>query len=195
MGFRYEFGQAGRPKLYVMPTIGAALHIQSLGMEDGYQTLSVPYAEGLVHPQAGVPDASAVGSFANLDTTYDTRWTSSWLGVDLWRDVTPSLTLLFNLELHSGDFSAKADWNLRDDFAHPVSFRHWADAQGVKVAVEGRYRLSSNKFLSLELGHQNWNTDPGVDTIYTSSGNAASTRLNEVNWKSTTFNVGLGWRL
>lgn len=197
LGYRFDIDWGDSPAIHVMPVVGAAIHQQNFGMNDGYQTLYVPYAERLSHPQAGVPDSSVVGPdfLAGLNSSYDAEWRTSWLGLDVWQAITPRLNLKLNVEFHRGDYAAKADWNLRQDLAHPVSFAHWADGQGVVVGTGGRYALSKQLFLSFGVKYGEWDTDPGMDRVYFNDGSTVDTPLNEVNWRSVAFNLGLGMQL
>jgi hypothetical protein len=192
LGYRYDVKWGKDSVLHVMPRLGAAIHQQNLGMKNGYQTLYVPYAEGLSVPQAGVPDPSAVGPLTGLNSSYDAEWNTTWLGLDVWRAFTPKLTLGLNLEIHRGDYSAKANWNLRTTLAHPVSFAHWADGHGVVVGLNGQYTITGPLYLSFGLQYGQWTTDPGIDRVYFIDNTSLDSRLNEVNWTTLAANLGLG---
>lgn len=197
LGYRYDVAWGDAPPIHIMPVVGAAIHQQNFGMNDGYQTLYVPYAERLSHPQAGVPDTSVVGPdlLAGLNSSYDTEWTTGWVGLDIWRTLTPRLSVRLNAQFHAGDYAAVANWNLRQDLAHPVSFAHWADGQGLVLGVGGEYALSPALLLKFGVNYGTWDTDPGIDRVYFSDGSRVETPLNQVNWESLAFNLGLALRL
>jgi hypothetical protein len=102
------------------------------------------------------------------------------------------------LELHRPNYSATADWNLRDDFRHPVSFEHKAIGLGGVLEL-GWQELPSQRDWQwgVDLMIQRWHTGAGTDTTYLNTNYdpscdpycTATTRLNEVNWSSNSLNI------
>lgn len=164
VGVGYQFRPGERTRL--TPVIGYSQHKQNLKLKDGYQTIP------------------PLGAFAGLDSSYDTKWSGPWVGVDFSHAIDNRFFLFGAAEYHQGDYKADANWNLRDDFAHPVSFTQKADANGTILTFGGAYRLTSAWTLRGSLRYQNWSTDPGVDRVFLASGGSVETRLNEVNWDS-----------
>mgnify|MGYP002620789780 CR=1 FL=1 len=183
LGYRFDLHRGDGAVMHLMPVVGAALHQQNFGMNDGFQTIYTP-------------DPSLVGSgvLDGLNSTYDAEWETAWLGLSLWQSLTAQLTLRLDLEFHRGDYSAVANWNLRQDLAHPVSFAHWADGQGMVVGVNGRYTLSEQLFFMFGLSYGDWDTDPGVDRVFLSNGSILETPLNKAAWQSLGLNLGVGLR-
>ena len=194
LGHRFDFKTPGGDLYHVAPLVGGSIHIQNMGMTNGYQTLYVPVAAGASDPQAGVPDPTAVGIIEGLDSSYRAEWYSAWLGVDVWRDVTPKLRMSMSAQAHWADYYAAANWNLRADFAHPKSFDHVAIGRGVQLSVNGLYKLSESMDWSMGLDYNRWRTGAGVDTIYLASGRSVQALLNEVNWSSVAISLGLAQR-
>ncbi len=164
VGVGYQFRPGERTRL--TPIVGYSRHEQNLKMRDGYQTIP------------------PLGAFAGLDSSYDTRWSGPWVGVDFSHVIDHRFSLFGAAEYHQGDYKADANWNLRDDFAHPVSFTQKADAGGTILMFGGAYRLTDAWTLRGSLRYQNWSTDPGVDRVFFANGGSVETRLNEVNWDS-----------
>lgn len=161
------------------PLVGYSLHRQNLTMEEGYQTLSA----------YGFP--VEVGPFAGLHGTYEAKWHTGWLGVDLDYLPTPQLDLHGTVELHGGKYEADADWNLRGDLAHPRSFSHTADkANGVVANIGMRAGVRSVLF-TVDLNYQKWRAKDGVDRVYLANGAYGDTKLNEVNWEAASINAGV----
>ena len=186
LGKRYDIKWRNKSYSFV-PALGYAINQQNFEMNNGFQTFFVP-------TPGGAADPSQVGPIAGLNSTYDTKWETVWLGMDVGFQQTDKLHWLASMRLHAGDLSAQANWNLRSDFAHPVSFEHWADGYGVGATISGHYRVTTNLFMSLTLDYQNWSTDNGIDRVYFSSGGNIDTPLNEVNWEAAAVSVGLIWR-
>jgi hypothetical protein len=74
-----------------------------------------------------------LGPFSDLDSSYKTEWTGSWIGLDMayaWKNLNQ---LAFSIEYHWADYYAKANWNLIKRFKHPISFEHSADGNGIII--------------------------------------------------------------
>lgn len=155
----------GRP-VEIAPVIGYSWNYQYLTIKDGNQVIP------------------ATGPFPGLDTTYDASWSGPWAGVDV-RYRGKAASLYGSFEYHLADYSAEADWNLRSDFAHPVSFRHFADGRGVVISAAGDYTITQRWAAGLMLDWQEWKAEDGVDRTFFANGAVADTRLNEVNWSSS----------
>lgn len=184
--FRFRFSQN---QIFSMtPLIGYSYHEQNLKIKDGYQTISTP---GLT------PD---IGPLQGLNSSYDTEWKGPWIGVDLQvgsneiASLVERIEMVFSFEYHWADYQAEANWNLRADLAHPTSFKHDADGNGVVIAIGFNIVLSSHWVLSLNYDYQTWDTDDGKDRVFRADGTRSDTRLNEVNWESHTLSLGIGLR-
>jgi hypothetical protein len=179
------FGQGWR----VVPSAGLALHVQDLKVIDGNQTVSQTFPDQ--HPDVGAPP---VGPFAGLDSSYRAEWFGPWAGLEVGFAGANGLSAGLRAQYHFlTSFYAAADWNLRSDFEHPISFEHEADGQG--IALSGSLDYSpARRLWSLGVGfgwRKHW-TEAGNDTVYFSDGTVARTRLNEVNWTSS--EIDLRWR-
>ncbi len=165
---------------YLMPMAGYSLHLQNLAMRDGNQTISSAGRTPLLGPIAG------------LDSRYEAQWRGPWWGIGIIEeDVARGVTLALDIKYHLVRYSAEADWNLRSDFAHPVSFKHRANGDGLSFSFNVTSRLSRNVSWLVGLDYGRWKTNYGVDTVYLAAGGIAQTRLNEVRWESLALNVGL----
>ncbi len=165
--------------IYVTPSIGLSAHQQNLTMTDGVQTISRP----------DIAPSAPLGSFAGLDSSYAAQWQGPWIGVDALIETGGNLSLITSAEYHVADYSAKANWNLRDVFAHPVSFKHAAKSQGFVASAGATYPVAKNWTLNTTLKYQIWSTRAGSDVVYFSDGSTVQTRLNTVNWESTAYNL------
>ncbi|MCK4839370.1 MAG: hypothetical protein KAS94_11260 [Desulfobulbaceae bacterium] len=174
-------------KLIISPLIGGSYHSQDLTIHDGYQTVS------LDNPFSSDPadNPPPVGPIAGLASTYDAEWRSGWVGVDLEFQPSPSFELHGSLELHSAEFEAVANWNLRSDFNHPKSFKHHSTEAAGVVAGFGTKFGTSKLLLNLDLHYQKWRAEDGIDKTYFSDGSIGITRVNEVNWESFSLSAGL----
>ncbi len=180
VGYRLEAPASRGYRGYLMPMAGYSMHRQELTMFNGNQTMD-PYN-----------DPPSLGPFAGLNSSYDTEWRGVWGGMSFVNESLASgLKLVLDVKYHMVRYDAVADWNLRTDFAHPKSYTHSANGQGVTVAFNVTSPLNRHISWLVGVDYGNWTTDHGVDTIYFSDGDVGSTRLNEVNWESLSLNLGL----
>lgn len=186
IGPRFRFGADAWT---LAPLIGYSYHKQDLTLTEGNQTVSVPVNNP---PFVVVPPP--LGPFAGLDSSYDAEWYGPWVGLDLTVQPTPRFTLSAAFEYHWGDYEAEANWNLRDDLAHPVSFAHDADGDGFVVALGGDFEVIDGFSLQLDFDYTDWQTDRGIDRVFLADGRVGGTRLNEVNWESFSAMFGLKYR-
>ena len=168
----------------VLLQVGFSWNEQRLRMTEGVQVLSRPDLH---------PDIPPEGPFEGLDSTFETRWIGPWLGVEFEHRVGRRPRVLAELEVHLPDYDATANWNLRDDFAHPVSFEHFADGQGYVLVLGWRGAESKVEGLQIRLRAEAWRTDRGIDRTFFADGEVIDTRLNEVNWRSALLSVGWRW--
>ena len=180
VGYPFRFGQTVLGTL--TPLIGYSYHEQNLNITDGNQT---------------IPN---LGPFPGLDSSYDTEWYGPWIGFDLRFKAHEIMTFAhrfepyFTYEYHWADYSADANWNLRDDFAHPKSFEHDADGNGWKIGTGFNLWFHRNWALNFNYDYQDWSTDSGTDKVFFSDGSIAVTKLNEVNWTSYALSLGVSLR-
>ncbi len=167
------------------PMVGFSLHQQNLKIQEGHQTLSDSAAA-----PSGV-EVPAVGPIAGLNSSYEAKWRSGWLGLDLDFIPSPNFDMHGAVAVHSGTYAADADWNLRSDLEHPRSFSQSADnARGI-VANIGMRAGVNNLLLTLDFNYQKWQAKDGEDRTYFSDGTVGLTKLNEVNWESSSVNAGM----
>ncbi|UCH20237.1 MAG: hypothetical protein JSU83_17000 [Deltaproteobacteria bacterium] len=166
----------------ITPLIGYSFHIQNLSITDGFQTIP------------------PVGPFPGLNSTYETLWYGPWGGLEMkvrkYKKNGASLAheIIFGIEYHWVEYDAEANWNLRTDFAHPVSFEHEADGYGVVFSAGFNYFFHTQWSLDFSGKYQKWKTDLGIDRVFFADGTQAETPLNEVDWKSFSIMVGVSCR-
>lgn len=160
-------------RLYVAPAGGLSFHQQNLTMYDGRQ--SVPFDAPL----------------ANLDSSYEAQWKGPWIGADVSLQVSRNVSLDAAVEYHRVDYSAQANWNLRDDFEHPVSFEHDAKGSGRVFSAGLSYRVNRNFLVNFLSDYQKWSTSKGSERTYFSYGTTGRNALNPVHWSSKSLSVGV----
>lgn len=184
-GLGYQFNLADADYLYghkaaLTILAGYSEHKQNLKITNGFQTIdTVNYT---------------YGPFDGLNSKYQAEWKGPWLGTE-FETAKGKITGLLRIEYHWADYFAEADWNLRDDFAHPVSYTHTADGKGTIVSLGLGYNIKTNWLVFLRTDFQDWETDKGVDRTFFSDGVSIDTQLNRVEWNSTAIILGVRCRI
>lgn len=182
-GFGYPF-RFKQERLLIAPLLGISFHKQNFRITNGRQII-----EG------------GGSNFDGLNSTYRALWWGPWLGCDVHYtlarrgDRPPPMEWTLGLMYHfRTDFSAEADWNLREAFRQPRSFEQSADGQGVTVEAEWLLYLARHLRGSLQVRYTQWSTDSGTDTLFLKDGTSHTTRLNEVSRQAYAVMVGLTYR-
>jgi len=179
LGYQMDFF---RKKLLIAPLAGLSYHSQKVRQKGGIQTIA---AEG---------DRPAQGRLlSGLNSIYEAKWRTMFVGVDMDFEIMNNLFLLSSVEYHKASYEATADWNLRTDFAHPVSFMHNAIGQGTSLSISVNRIFAKRWLIGLMYGWQDWSTEPGNDTLFWAGGGTSKSQLNEVNWKSQSVNLSIGY--
>ncbi len=162
-----------KPTLIIASALGYSCNQQNLVMTNGYQT---------------IPNT---GTFLGLHSTYETEWSGPWVGINLEKSISSEFRLYNAIEYHQMDYNAKANWNLRTDLQHPVSFKHIANGEGYTLSVGIDYLCKNHTAIRFKVDYLDWKTDPGVAKYYHSNNSLGYTQLNEVKWDSTTFSIAM----
>jgi len=163
LGYPFQFFNK---KLKLAPLIGYAYREQNLKVIDGLQT---------------VPPT---GPFNALHSTYDTQWRGPWAGLDVFLYPNDRWTFFGGVEYHwDSDYDAQADWNLRSDFKHPVSFTHTTGGQGIVGMAGASYHWKNFWWVDLAFDYQTWDTEAGLMRFHFVSTDV-DTRFNGAQWDS-----------
>lgn len=161
--------------LIVTPGIGYAIYQQNLTMTDGVQTIP------------------ASGPYIGLNNQYQAIWSGPWLGISNYLRISERLSLNASIIYSQINFQAEANWNLRTDFAHPLSFKHRASGDGLIIQIGSTYQLNKEWKIILSLENIRMTAKQGTDTTYYSDGTWGLLPLNEANWESSSLNSELAY--
>ncbi len=137
-------------------------------------------------------NAEALVEGKTLKTTYTPHWYGATAGGRFTFYVGKTV---FCLEF-SGDlmrYAARANWNLREEFAHPVSFKHRATGYGVNGALRIAYPLWTNVHITFNAGMAYADTGDGEDKTFYANGKQVYTMLNGVVRRS--YHAGIGLKI
>jgi len=179
LGYQVDFFSK---KLLIAPLAGLSYHSQKVSQKGGIQTI---FADG---------DRPAQGRLlSGLNSIYEAKWRTMFVGVDLDFEIIDNLFLSSSVEYHKASYEATANWNLRSDFAHPVSFIHEANGQGTIASISVNRIFAKRWLIGLMVGWQDWSTEPGTDTLFWAGGGVSQSKLNGVNWESQSVNLSIGY--
>ncbi|WP_051906947.1 hypothetical protein [Methylomarinum vadi] len=178
LGYRFNMIPSSRrfkkPVLSFTPMLGFSYHEQNLKIRNGKQTIPLKY------------------NFGGLNSSYDATWYGPWAGFDSELSIVDRVSFTTSFQYHYAFYEGTANWNLREEFAHPESFSHEAKGAGLDLSWGSLIRLNDNLHLTLSVDYKNWKADnKGFDTTYFSDGRILETKLNEVNWESLGANLGM----
>jgi hypothetical protein len=174
VGYRIRIAEG---VLDILPLFGIALHEQNLRMSEGFQTIP------------------PLGAFEGLNSTYTANWWSAWAGLDLKLQIE-WFRLFAASEFHwVYNYYATADWNLRADFAHPVSFEHVSTGYG--FTLSGGFGVTLLNFWSIygSVYYLKWTANAGIDRTFPAGGGDIETQLNGVSWNSLGILFGMNFSL
>jgi hypothetical protein len=174
LGYRFDLGAA---PFSLLPMIGIAFHRQAMKMTDGEQVI----------PSTGPIDG--------LDSSYTANWLNLWVSLDAEYRSAGRLSAGAAVSVHPALYYAEADWNLRTDYAHPVSFVHKAFGWGLHGDLWLGIELSRRFLLEGRFALERWFAGSGVDETFFSGGGSTETTLNEVVWRCARFSIGTVLRL
>ena len=156
---------------------GYSYHKQNIRFSNGHQL--VPTNEPII----------------GLDSSYRSKWYGPFASIDIELHPYPRVSLLGSAEYHWSNFEAQANWNLRTDFAHPVSFQQEADdGVGMVGTLKGSYLFTNGWIFDLIFTYRDFSVHDGINQYLMENGTFINNRLNEVNWKSFNTSAGLTYK-
>lgn len=106
-----------------------------------------------------------------------------------------SINRRINLSLELGAYRtfyyAYGNWNLRKDFAQPISYEH--KGKGINLSSSIGTNIILTNWLGLGVGYSfmKQNLKNGKDVLFTSGGDELNTRLNEIKYTENTIFITL----
>lgn len=171
----------------VTPYLGYAHRTQHFKAHSGVQTVSL--LPGIFTPP--------LGPFPGLDSFYEANWRGPLAGLEVGLHGHRH-ELRAALEYQRVAYQAHANWNLRQDFAHPVSFEHDADGSvwQLQLSYSRSWKRAERYALKvlLEMRLQQGRTEAGTSQTFFRNGRISGLRLNEVDWRSNYVGVGANYQ-
>lgn len=130
-----------------------------------------------------------------LNSTYAASWTGFFIRMTPQISMSKKMTLKNRLTYNQVVYKGEANWNLIQDFKHPVSFKHIANGYGIDEQLELSLKVASMVSIKLSGNYYYWETGIGVDKLYLSNGNSVNTRFNRTVRNGVGFALGFLWDL
>ena len=154
----------------------------------GYQQQSIDIT--VTNGEQIIPEELNGEIIEGLNTTYNSEFSSKFLAVSTEHAFAWGVIGL-RYEKHDVDFTAEADWNLRTDFQHPVSFEHEGDGEGRVLTLGYVYKFDFNLDVFFDITHREYEIIDGDDVTFFSDGGVGHTRLNRLVYKSNNARLGI----
>lgn len=127
---------------------------------------------------------------SNLRSTYQANWMGPSAKLALsWHHKL--IILQWSIQYSQVRYRAKANWNLIDEFEHPVSFRHEAKGFVARKSLALLIPIGQCWQLKSQIGYSYASTGKGIDTLYKSDGTRPRTQLNDVTNESLSISFGV----
>ncbi len=162
----YEF-KAGRA-LLIFPYAGYVKNYQELTLKD-FNSDSDP-------------------TIKTLNSTYQANWSGPIVGLEANIQVLNRLSIRGIFNYKQLKYSACADWNMIDAFAHPVSFKHTANGYETEGRVQLNFRFTPVFAVFFRGNYSYANTGTGTDDLFLTDGRQMQSQLNG----ATRYGGGLG---
>jgi hypothetical protein len=123
------------------------------------------------------------GQFPTLNSTYQANWKGPFIKVSSSIRLLQPLKLTAGITYHQVSYSGQGDWNLINEFQHPVSYRHNADGYGLNANVLLVFSITHHIAANISYGYFNWETGTGYDQLYLTTGQIDKTQMNGAVFK------------
>ncbi len=174
---------------YVTFLIGKDNSEINLVMTGGMQDIWRPELIGMASTDFGAGD-----EIVGLNSTYDADFDSISLGFQTDHFFSWGIISL-RYQHFDIDYEAKANWNLRQDFSHPVSFIHESEGNGFDIELGYTYVLSKHWDMFSKYHYRRWSIGSGYDHTFFSNGQSSIIRFNEAEWDSESYSFGIRYYL
>lgn len=155
------------------PVLGYARDYQNISFKNGTRSIGT-------------------GSAAGLSNQYHSMWHGPFVGLDYQYNMDYTHYFRLRSEYHFAYYKADMDWNLRDDLAHPKSFKQEAEGDGLVLSLFYQYFLTEFFGVNALVGYQQWQAE-GTETTNALSG-ATKAKLKDVTWDNYTFMGGVSYK-
>jgi hypothetical protein len=142
------------------------------------------------HLRRGVQSVPESGPYSGLDTLYNTQWSGPLFGCTMsWRFARRWVANA-RFDYFRLSFAGIGNLNLRSDLVHPRSFEQEADGEGLTASIGIAYLAQRDTLLFVRYEWEEWSASGGSDRLNYADGTVTVTRLNQVDYATSTVAIG-----
>lgn len=128
-----------------------------------------------------------------LKSSYSPHWYGGFAGSAFLLDLQ-KFRILFEIEGDFLKYRARANWNLKEEFAHPVSFKHSTSGGAIRARLFIEYPIHKKVYITFNADISSFKTGRGTDKAFYRDGTDVSTRLNPVTNQAHSVGCGLRFK-
>jgi len=132
-------------------------------------------------------------TYPGLKSSYATSWKGIAGGFHAEIFVAKKISIEPSFLYSQVKYSGKANWNLIQQFQHPLSFEDRANGFGIEPGIKLRYNFDTTFSIFFSGNYSYWKTGKGIDQLYLANGQTPSTQFNGACGNS--WEMGVGVRL
>lgn len=130
------------------------------------------------------------GAINGLNSSYDSEFKGLTFGFTT-EHVFPWGAIGLQYEVYDVEYEAEANWNLRSDFAHPISFEHLGTGDGYTATFSYSYIINRTWDVYASVSRTEYDISRGHDRTFFADGSHYSISLNEVDYESESAKIGI----
>lgn len=172
LGENYNFSKSSNFIFW----LGYEVNKQFLKINNGTQTIGGPI------------------SLLGLNSTYDTKWTGYFTGLEYSYSMS-SFRFNTNIMYHKLSYEAYANWNLRSDLEHPISFKHSSkNGYGIGYEIKLSYIFNNTITIFSNYTKKIFSVKNGQAMNYNSDGSIGFAYLNNVKLETNMISIGIHYK-
>lgn len=130
---------------------------------------------------------------SDLNSVYSPQKIGYGFIVSTFVNLSKDYSISINVESRRIHYNATANWNLVEEFEHPISFRHKSTGFDIKTNLDISKSIAQWSELFVYIDHMFDKTGIGVDVLHQKGGIKTLTQFN--GSKHQMAMAGLGWRI
>lgn len=170
LGYQYKI----HPSIIISPYAGYSKARQFLSLTDPHESL-----------QSGE---------TSLNSTYQTNWTGPLVGLTANTVLKRWVSIQTRFSYAQRKYTGVADWNLIDEFAHPVSFRHQANGYQNQIDLQVNFQVVPKISLFIKGYYIHAETGAGTDQLFFNDGRTVQSRFNGAVNNTKEIGIGIRYR-